>query len=252
VLLIRHGRSTANTCGLLAGWTPGIHLDEAGRGQVAELGSRLKGVPLAELVCSPLERCRETAEGALAAHPTIDVTVDERLGECRYGSWTGRPLAELVAEPLWSAVQVHPSSVTFPGDDAESMAMMQFRAVAAIREHDARVAQTHGPSALWAVVSHGDVIKAVLADALGMHLDLFQRISVDPASVSVVRYTALRPFVLRLNDSGGGMTDLIPRGDQAGSSEAVVGGGAGAEANHTPERADRDIGPTQSGHPGQV
>jgi broad specificity phosphatase PhoE len=125
-------------------------------------------------------------------------------------------------------VQAHPSAVAFPG--GESLRDTQARAVDAIRERN----RTLGDEATWALVSHGDVIKAVLADALGMHLDLFQRIQADPCSVSVVRYTTLRPFVVRMNDTGGAVDDLVPpkrrRRTRRTSSDAVVGGGAGADA----------------------
>ena len=128
----------------------------------------------------------------------MTVQLDERFGECRYGDWTGRPLRKLAREPLWRVVQAHPSAVRFPGADGETMTGMQQRAVAAVRDWNARL----GPEAAYVVCSHGDVIKAILADALGMHLDMSQRIQVDPCSLSVVRYTPLRPFVLAMNDTG--------------------------------------------------
>ena len=116
------------------------------------------------------------------------------LTECGYGDWEGQPLKKLAKDPLWRVVQQHPSAVTFPGADGEAMAAMSARAVGAVRSWDARVSAEHGPDALWLACSHGDVIKAIVADALGMHLDLFQRIVVDPASVTVIRYTPGRPF----------------------------------------------------------
>src|SRR5690606_34256052 len=126
--------------------------------------------------------------------------------ECRYGAWTGRPLSELATEPLWRDVQERPSTVTFPPDDVyatESLAQVQERAVTAVSEWDARLGAEHGPDAVWVAVSHGDVIKAVLAHALGTHLDRFQRIVVDPASLSVVAHPGDHPLVLRVNDTGG-------------------------------------------------
>jgi probable phosphomutase (TIGR03848 family) len=227
VLLLRHGRTTANTAGVLAGWTPGIQLDENGTAQVQAVGQRLSAVPLGAVVSSPLERCRQTAAAVLAGRD-LELQVDDRFGEARYGDWTGRPIKELVKEPLWKVVQQHPSAAVFPGAEGEGLAQTQFRAVAAVREWNARL----GPDAVWLACSHGDVIKAVLADALGLHLDQFQRIVVDPASLSVVTYTDTRPFVLRVNDTGGDVTALIPpkkkrRGRRAASSDAVVGGGAG-------------------------
>jgi probable phosphomutase (TIGR03848 family) len=228
VILLRHGRTTANAGGVLAGWTPGVQLDETGQAQVAAVGARLAPVPLAAVVSSPLERCRQTA-GALLDGRDLELQTDDRLGEARYGDWTGRPLKELVKDPLWKVVQQHPSAAVFPGAEGEGLAQTQARAVAAVREWNAKL----GPDAVWLACSHGDVIKAVLADALGVHLDLFQRIVVDPASLSVVSYTDTRPFVARVNDTGGDVSALVPpkkkrRGRRTAGSDAVVGGGAGA------------------------
>jgi probable phosphomutase (TIGR03848 family) len=228
VLLLRHGRTTANTGGVLAGWTPGVQLDETGHAQVAAVGERLAPVPLAAVVSSPLERCRQSATAVLAGRD-LQLQTDDRLGEARYGDWTGRPLKELVKEPLWKVVQQHPSAAVFPGDEGEGLAETQARAVAAVRAWNAAL----GPDAVWLACSHGDVIKAVLADALGLHLDQFQRIVVDPASISVVTYTDTRPFVVRMNDTGGDVAALVPpkrkgRRRPRSDSDAVVGGGAGA------------------------
>ncbi|XVQ07777.1 histidine phosphatase family protein [Spirillospora sp. CA-255316] len=238
LLLVRHGL-TAMTGPLLAGWTPGVSLDERGRAQVRDLGQRLAPVPLAAVVSSPLDRCLETAEAVAAGRGDLEkVQVDERFGEVRYGDWTGRPLKELAEEPLWRVVQAHPSAARFPGEDGEALADAQHRAVAAVRDWNARIAAGHGDGAVYAVCSHGDIIKAIVADALGLHLDQFQRIQASPASVTVIRYTELRPFVVRLNDVGGDVRDLLPpppasqeaegddRGDAGGRGDAAVGGGA--------------------------
>ena len=229
VLLLRHGRTTANAAGVLAGWTPGVLLDDAGTAQVRAVGERLAKVPLAAVVSSPLERCVQTAD-AVAAGRDLAVQTDDRLGEARYGDWTGRTIKELSKEPLWKVVQQHPSAAVFPGDEGEGLAQTQARAVAAVRGWNAHL----GPDAVWLACSHGDVIKAVLADALGLHLDQFQRIVVDPASISVVTYTDTRPFVGRVNDTGGDVSGLIPpprrRRRGRASSDAVVGGGAGTTA----------------------
>ncbi len=233
VLLIRHGRTTANASGTLAGWTPGVGLDEVGREQAAAVGRRLAeaGVPIVRVVSSPLQRCLETAFAvAQAAGGGIpEPSVDDRLGECRYGAWTGRLLSELAQEPLWRVVQDHPSAAVFPDGElpGESLAAMQARALAAVREHDRAVTTEHGAGAVWIAVSHGDVVKSIVADAAGTHLDLFQRIVVDPASVSVVRYTPRRPFVVRVNDIGGPLTGLVVAPEPAGG-DAAVGGGAGS------------------------
>lgn len=230
VLLVRHGRSAANRTGVLAGRSPGVALDETGRDQAAATGRRLAGLPIARVVSSPLERCRQTAEALVTAlGREVDVQLDDRLIECGYGDWTGEELKKLAKNPLWKVVQAHPSAATFPG--GESIREMQARAVEAMRDWDARVSAAGGAQALWVAVSHGDVIKAVLADALGAHLDSFQRIVVDPGSVSAVVYTPLRPFVVRLNDSGD-LSTLAPprrrRRRKTVSSDAAVGGGAGS------------------------
>ena len=230
VLLVRHGL-TAMTGPVLAGHTPGVHLDERGRAQVEALAARLRPVPLAAVVTSPLDRCLETAAALAAGRDSLAPEVEPRLAEVRYGDWTGRPLKQLARQPLWKVVQQHPSAAVFPGADGEGLAETQARAVAAVREWDARVAAASGPGAVWVACSHGDVIKAVLADALGLHLDFFQRIFVDPCSVSVVRYTDTRPFVLRVNDTGGDVAVLLPpkrgRRRRQPPADAPVGGGAG-------------------------
>ena len=229
VLLVRHGRTTANDSGVLAGRGPGVHLDEVGSAQAESVGRRLADLPLRRLVSSPLVRCRETLAAVRAQQGAPpQVRTDAAITECGYGEWTGQPLKKLAKDPLWKTVQNQPSAVTFP--DGEPMQQMQARAVAGIRRHDGEVEAEHGADALWVAVSHGDVIKSVLADALGLHLDLFQRIVVEPGSVSVVRYTPGRPFVLHLNDHGSDLSVLRPRkrrGRRQGG-DAAVGGGAGA------------------------
>lgn len=243
VILVRHGRTTANAAGLLAGRAVGVSLDQIGRDQAALTGNRLAAVPVVGVVSSPLERCQQTAQLILdrqAGTPYAPLEPD--LTECDYGQWQGRTLSDLATEDLWSAVQSHPSAVIFPG--GESLAGMQARAVAAIRRHDAAFEAEYGPGAVWVAVSHGDVIKSILADALGMHLDLFQRIAVDPASLSVVRYTPLRPFVLSVNSVAGDMSGLEPPRKRTRhgrhDSDAALGGGAGSvRADARAGRRDR-------------
>jgi probable phosphomutase (TIGR03848 family) len=231
VLLLRHGRSTANTSGVLAGWSPGIALDERGREQAEATALRLGALPLAAIVCSPLQRCQETV-APLVKKTGVRRVTEKRLGECHYGDWTGRKLGELVKEPMWRVVQAHPSAAVFPGPEGESMAAMAARGVAAIRAWDTRIAAEHGPGAVWVACSHGDVIKAITADAMGLHLDNFQRIVVDPGSVTAITYTETRPFVLRVNDVGGDVAAYQPppprKRRRRRSSVAAVGGGAGA------------------------
>lgn len=209
VLLVRHGRTAANAAGILAGVEPDLGLDDVGLTQGRTLAARLAAIPLAGVVTGPLRRCRETAD-ILAAHHAPAITIDNRLTECDYGDWAGRPLRELSRARLWRIVQAHPSAVTFPG--GESLRAVQTRAVEAVREHDALLAEAAGPRAIWLAVSHGDVIKCVVADALGLHLDFFQRLTVDPGSISAIRYAEMRPALLRLNDAGEDLSDLRPRG----------------------------------------
>ncbi|GLZ79127.1 phosphoglycerate mutase [Actinorhabdospora filicis] len=230
VLLLRHGRTTANTAGILAGHMPGVNLDDTGMAQVADAAKRLAGLPLAAAVTSPLDRCRETIGTALGDRD-LTVEIEPALAEYRYGDWEGRKLSELAAEPLWRTVQTHPSAATFPGGD--SAADTAARAVRAIRERDARVLAEHGPDALWLACTHGDIVKAVVADALGLHFDLFQRISAGTASITAIRYTPERPYLLRLNDTGSDLSDLVaarhsvddPQPEEPGGTAGIVGGG---------------------------
>jgi probable phosphomutase (TIGR03848 family) len=227
VILLRHGRSTANSAGVLAGRTLGVGLDEGGVAQAQALVERLAQLPLAGVVSSPLQRCQETV-APLAQARELEVTVDDRFIEVDYGQWTGRELSKLGKEPLWKVVQSHPSAAVFPG--GEGLAALQARAVAAVREWDAKLAAEHGPHVLWLVCSHGDVIKAVLADALGVHLDGFQRIVANPCSISAVTYTETRPFVQRVNDCGDDLRSLVPpkrRRRRRPSSDATPGGCTG-------------------------
>jgi probable phosphomutase (TIGR03848 family) len=217
VILVRHGRSTANAAGVLAGCAPGVGLDDHGQEQALATAERLRGVPLVELVVSPLQRCQETAR-PIADLTGLEPVHDEGLVEVDYGKWQGQAIKDLLDEPLWATVQGHPSAVTFP--DGESMAAMAARAAAAVRRRDAAIEAEHGPEAIWVAVSHGDIIKAVLADALGLHLDLFQRLAVAPASLSIIRYGEKRPTVVGMNTKAGNLAWL------AGADHApVVGGG---------------------------
>jgi probable phosphoglycerate mutase len=232
LILLRHGRSTANTDGVLAGRSEGVDLDDTGAAQAAGLVDRLAGARIARLVSSPLLRCRRTL-APLAAALGLPVTHDDRIAEVDYGSWTGRRLSELSDEPLWRTVQLHPAAAVFP--DGEALSAVSVRAVQAAREH---AAATVDAGAVL-LCTHGDVIKAILADALGLHLDSFQRLVVSPASVSVVRYGPLRTFVERVNDTGSlagiGEPPPPPPGEAAAatatgtdrSGDAVVGGDGG-------------------------
>ena len=225
LLLVRHGMTDA-TGPVLAGRAPGVHLNDTGRGQAAHLAGRIDGLTPAALVSSPLERCQETAE-ALSERLGTPITTDDRFVECDYGSWTGRPLTELADEPLWRVVQDHPSAARFPG--GESLAAASARAVEAVRDWNGLLlqqAEVGDPPPVYVVCGHGDVIKAVVADALGTHLDLFQRLRVDPCSVTSITYTRTRPFLNKLNDTGEPLAGALPTAAET-KGDAAVGGGAG-------------------------
>jgi probable phosphomutase (TIGR03848 family) len=227
LLLVRHGL-TAMTGPVLTGRAPGVHLDDRGQKQAAAVAERIAVLPLTAVVTSPMERCVETAEAISAAQKVEPPWhVDDRLIECGYGDWTGKSIKDLAKDPLWKVVQAQPSAVRFPG--GEALAEMAARAVAAVRDWDERL----GEDAVWVACTHGDIIKAIVADALGLHLDQYQRIVPDPCSVSVIRYTKTRPYVIRVNDVGGDLAGFVPpkkRRRKAGSDDATVGGGSGGGA----------------------
>ena len=226
-LLVRHGSSTANGDGVLAGRLPGIHLSQRGQEEVERLAARFTQAPVVRVVSSPLERCLETAR-PLAAAVGTEVVVDDGLQECAYGAWTGRKLADLAKEPLWATVQDAPERARFPEHDryaAESLGEMGARVVGAVRRIDAEVAEESGEGALWVAVSHGDLVKAVLADATGAGLAHFQRFTADPASVSVVRYGARHTFLLAANEQSPDVARFRSDGQQPADDAAVGGGG---------------------------
>lgn len=225
LVLVRHA-STAETGRSLSGRLPGIPLSERGREEARALADRLSGVAFTHIASSPMERCLETLEPILrtrtagvAARPQVEI--DERLTEVDYGSWSGRELKALAKEPLWSTVQRQPSAVHFPR--GESLAAAAARGVAAARERSSALEDDE----VWLAASHGDVIKAIVADALGTPLDLFQRISIDPASITVIRYGGERPTVVRVNDSGTPLATLLsarPKGSLLDRIRGRTGG----------------------------
>ena len=193
VLLIRHAVNDYVKTGKLAGWTPGVHLNEDGVGQAENLGARLAEVPLRALYTSPLERCIETAEAVHKYHQHLTLNTLEEIKEINFGDWQGMSLSDLRKRKLWDVVQHTPSRAVFPS--GESFAEAQFRAVRAVE----RVVKTH-PAQLIAIFSHSDVIKLVMAHYLGMHLDTFQRIEISPASISTVQLGHASPYVVGIND----------------------------------------------------
>ncbi|WP_228000547.1 histidine phosphatase family protein [Nocardia australiensis] len=231
VILLRHGVSTSNTAHTLAGRSAGVELTDRGTEQAEAVAERLAELRIEHIVGSPLLRCQRTV-APLARKLGLEPEYDDRLIEVDYGDWTGKALADLLTEPLWKVVQRHASGAVFPG--GEGLAQVQARAVSAIREHDRVFTQQHGRDALWVACTHGDVIKSVLADALGIHLDGFQRIVVEPASISVVRYTPTAPYVWRLNDTGTDLSALTPpdppRAEADSRTDASADSGDSADA----------------------
>ncbi len=195
VILVRHGENDWVKKNRLAGWIEGVHLNENGRSQAKDAAKRLSKLPITALYSSPVTRCIETAE-YLAKSQKLKIMELEDVGEVRYGEWEGKKIKKLAAKPEWHAVQHFPSRFQFP--EGEALREVQFRAIQALETLSAR----HGQEMI-AVVSHADLIKLVLAHYLGVHIDLFQRIVISPASVSVL---ALQPNgsvqVVRVNDTG--------------------------------------------------
>jgi probable phosphomutase (TIGR03848 family) len=190
VVLVRHGQ-TPTTGDVLPGRAAGLHLADKGREQADAAAARLASSKAAAVYASPLERARETA-APIAKALGLKVHVDRGLLECDFGEWTGRKLKELVKLPEWKTVQLYPSGFRFP--EGESFSEMQTRITSTL----ARLrAKHHGQTVVC--VSHADPIKAAVADALGTHLDLFQRIIINPCSMTTIAYSDAGPLVLGVN-----------------------------------------------------
>ena len=209
LVLARHAL-TAQTGPLLSGRAPGIDLSDTGRAQAEALGARLAGLPVAAVYASPIERTTQTA-AAIAEQHGLDVRPLDGVLEADYGEWTGQKIADLAKTDLWKVVQRTPSRAAFPG--GESLTSMQARMVAALEE----VVAGH-PGEIVVVVSHADPIKAAIAHFGGMHLDLFQRVVVAPASVTVFEFSGHGVAMLKCNDTGT-LDELAPApAEHAGAS----------------------------------
>ncbi len=193
-MLIRHAQNDWVKTGRLAGWTPGVHLNEEGRRQAEALGERLASAKLQAVYSSPLERAVETAEAVVKHYPGLTVQIEEGVGEVAFGGWTGERLRKLRRRRLWDIVQNYPSGARFP--EGESFRETQNRVIDALE----RIAQRH-PGGKVAVVSHSDVIKLAVAYYAGIHLDLFQRLIISPASISIIGLSRMGPRIIRLNDT---------------------------------------------------
>jgi len=222
LVLIRHAHSEANAAGILSGRLPNVHLSEKGLAQSEQLAVRLGNFPVSNLRISPMERCFETISPWINSiimpnNPRFEPIIDEELTEVDYGLWSGKKLSILSKNKLWKTVQESPSRMYFP--KGEGIAQMQSRAMTSV--HQAVSAKAKGAAV---IVSHGDVIKSIVASALGMHLDEFQRIVIDPASISIVDFSTTKPRILLLNDSRAVVTDLLVAPKRA---KNLLGGGSG-------------------------
>ena len=222
LVLIRHAHSQSNASGVLSGRLPNIHLSDTGIKQSQQLSERLGNFAVAQLRVSPMERCFETIspwlnDVVLKNSPDFEPIIDPSLNEVDYGDWSGKKLITLARKKEWRTVQESPSRMYFPG--GEGIAQMQSRAMSVVHElaklSDSKTA---------VIVSHGDVIKSIVASAVGTHLDEFQRIIIDPASISVLDYSGIKPRVLLLNDTRAVVTDLLQAPKR---SRNLLGGGAG-------------------------
>jgi probable phosphoglycerate mutase len=222
LVLIRHAHSEANAAGILSGRLPNVHLSEKGLEQSEHLAVRLGNFPVSTLRISPMERCFETISPwinsiVLPNYPKFEPVIDQELTEVDYGTWSGKKLAVLSKNKLWKTVQEAPSRMYFPS--GEGIAQMQARAMTSV--HEAVSTKAKGAAV---IVSHGDVIKAIIASVLGMHLDEFQRIVIDPASISILDFSTTKPRVLLLNDSRSTVTELLVAPKR---SKNLLGGGSG-------------------------
>jgi probable phosphomutase (TIGR03848 family) len=193
ILLIRHAVNDFVKTGKLAGWTPGVHLNDEGKAQAEALGKRLVAATIDQLYASPLERTMETAEAIRQHHPHLEIRQTLELGEVRYGDWEGMEISKLSGRKMWQVVQQYPSRAEFP--NGETMRGVQIRAVNAVED----LVAAH-PREIVAIVTHADIIKMILAHYLGMHLDEFQRIVIAPASISMLSLEFGRPYVGSMND----------------------------------------------------
>jgi len=222
ILLIRHAHSVANDRGVLAGRSKGVVLSQHGRKQAIELAERLKGVDVSSIHISPLERCHLTMAPFLdlitpAKKPKV--LISEDLSEVDYGTWTGKKLSSLYRQKLWKTVQNRPSAMYFP--DGEGLASVQVRAMRAL--HNASASKGN-----QILVSHGDVIKSIVSAVLGTHLDNFQKIIIDPASVTVLDFDGTDFRVITLNSTTASVSELVPIKKKS-PAKALLGGGAGTK-----------------------
>jgi probable phosphomutase (TIGR03848 family) len=215
IVLLRHAHSVANEKNLLAGRTPGVSLSKSGREQAVQLVDRLGFMKFDEVAISPLQRCKETIEPWLRTHgASASLVVDDAISEVDYGNWSGKSLLSLRRKAQWKVVQDFPSQMVFP--EGESLLEMQGRALSGFYRLNS--VKGKGPRLL---VSHGDVIKAIVAHCLGMHLDQFQRLVIEPASLTIIDTDSGTSRLVRFNDAKGFLST------STSNNQSALGGSTG-------------------------
>jgi probable phosphomutase (TIGR03848 family) len=218
IVLLRHAHSVANEKNLLAGRTPGIALSKTGRDQALQLVNRLGAITFDEIAVSPMQRCRETIDPWLTSSDGKSrVVTDDSISEVDYGSWSGKSLASLRRKSQWKVVQDFPSQMVFP--EGESLLEMQGRALSGFYRLNS--VKGKGPRLL---VSHGDVIKSIVAHCLGMHLDQFQRLVIEPASITIIDTDNGMSRLVRFNDAKGSLAS------SSSSNQSAIGGSTGNQS----------------------
>ena len=226
LVFIRHAHSTANDAGILSGQLPGISLSKKGKKQAQELVERLGASSFDSIRVSPMQRCEETIAPWINSRYSRGMKsyqIDESLIEMNYGTWSGRKLSSLSREKMWKEIQERPSTVQFP--EGERMKAMQKRALMSIS--DALEEKKNGTHLF---VSHGDVLKALVASLLKMKLDDFQSLVIDPASVTVIDFDGSKSRLLAFNDSH---SPIAPMTSMEKSTKALLGGGARSSRSGT-------------------
>ncbi len=218
VYLVRHGRTPANEKGILAGRTKGVFLDDLGVLQAETLAKSLENIEFKKIIVSPMERCQQTAKilNQFSKNP-LKPNIDSGISECDYGDWSNKKLSTLRRKPLWKNVQERPSGVQFP--NGEKMSDMLDRVKSTIFEKASKLKDQDN----MLVVSHGDPIRSFIADSLGIHLDNFQRITIDPCSLSIVRVTQGNIQVVSVNNR----VQVPTQTKKKKKFGSVLGGGAG-------------------------
>lgn len=226
IILLRHAHSVANSAGVLSGQLPGVALSKEGRKQAESLITRIGRSPFHSIRVSPMQRCEETIKPWITSNKVQsfdNYMIDSGIIEVDYGSWSGRKLSGLRREPMWKLIQSKPSKVRFP--NGEKLSGMQRRALQSVDE--AYLSKREGNHLF---VSHGDVIKAMIAGLIGLHLDEFQSLVIDPASISILDFDGEKARLVLFNDTTTTIANLLTHSKR---SRVLLGGGSGAKVGRT-------------------